>query len=68
MSLPITVSELRTGNPRRSGDNTVLIAMTRYDAGFIRKALMEYVETASAKRTKEICAEFIQEMDERIDW
>jgi len=68
MSLPITVNELRTGHPRRLGDNTILIAVTRHDVGFIRNVLIEYVETGSAKRTKEICAKFVQEMDERIDW
>ena len=34
MPLPITVSELRTGNPN-VGDNTILIAMRRGDARYI---------------------------------
>jgi len=46
MALPITVSELRTdGSERNVGKNTIVIAMTRSDAGFPRDVLRHYAKT-----------------------
>jgi len=65
MPMPITVSELRTGNPN-VGDNTILIAMRRGDARYLQLILDHYIDKGPAKNlpTKEICGELRDRMDE----
>jgi len=50
MALPITVSGPRTdGSERNVGKNTIVIAMTRSDAGFPRDVLRHYVAASTPK-------------------
>jgi len=61
--IPITVSELRTW--KNVGDNTVVISMTRGHARYLERALDEYMKVDNdAKRTREVCREFLARMDE----
>ena len=66
MPLPITVSELRTDDSERNvGKNTIVIAMTRYDAGFLKDILRHYAKTnRTAEHTGELCRELLDRMDE----
>jgi len=49
MALPITVSGPRTdGSERNVGKNTIVVAMTRSDAGFPRDVLRHYAKTNRA--------------------
>ena len=51
MALPITVSGPRTDDSERNvGRNTILIAMTRNDAGFLKDILKYYAPHAPSKR------------------
>ncbi len=69
MPLPITVSELRTDDSERNvGKNTIVISMTRYDAGYLKLILQGYMQTGKAKRTREVCEELLDRMNDQIDW
>ena len=55
----ISVSELSAGS--KVGENIIVIAMTRADAGFIKDVLRHYKKT---KDTMERCEELLKRMDE----
>ena len=58
----MTVSELNMG--AKLGDNIIVIAMRRDDAGFIKDVLRHYRKTKDTKKTMELCVELLDRMDE----
>ena len=58
----ISVSELSVGS--KVGDNIIVIALTRDDAGFIKDVLRHYKKTKDTKDTMELCKELLKRMDE----
>lgn len=67
MPLPITVSELRTDDSKSNvGKNTILIAMTRNDANYLKDILRYYkgAKATGETRTKKLCVEILDRMDE----
>ena len=65
MPFPITVSGPRTDDSERNvGKNTIVIAMTRQDAGFLKDILRHRAKTnRTAERTGELCRELLDRMD-----
>ena len=65
MPLSVTVTELLTGKPRRRKENTIIIAMRRQDAGFLKDILRHYQKTnETAERTGQLCEELLERMNE----
>ncbi len=66
MPLPITVSELHTDDSESNvGKNTIIIAMTRYEAGFLEDILRHYAKTnETTEYTGRLCRELLDRMDD----
>ena len=66
--IPITVSELHTDEKPNVGRNAIVISMTRYHAGYLKLILQGYMQTGKAERTREVCEELLERMNDQIDW
>jgi len=68
MAPPITVSGPRTDDSERNvGKNTIVISMTRHDAGFLKDIPRHYGRTnRTAGRTGQLCRELPDGTDGRF--
>jgi len=63
--MPVTVTELLTDTRPRVGQNTILIAMTREDANYLKDILKHYDRNnETIGETKLICRELLDRMNE----
>ncbi len=63
--IPITVSELRVS--KKASENTTVIAMTSYDAGYLKRVLEHYMDNnTTAERTREVCGKTLAEISKIV--